>query len=320
MDATKPLAIVTLVTRIENGEQIARAIMAEWIVKLLMTGVRSPGFWSGEILPPSRSESKGWLLLQRFRTEDQAKAFQQSANRQALLKELKNISLSENTVAYDEITADAAIGSAVTAIVTTIKPEMEEEYCAWGARVHSAQANFAGYGGVYVQPPPPGKPGQWTTLVRFDSPQNLQTWFDSPERQALLAETDKFVEGLRYHQVTSSFPGVFPLDEEGRETPKWKASLLVLVGLFPILEVLRATFTPWASEAHIRLVVALALSSVVSVALVSYLSMPLLVKQFSWWLAPPQNQANLTTDLKGLAIVLAIFSLEILAAWQVLVK
>lgn len=321
MNGTLLTNVVTLVTRVESGEQIATSVLGEWMVKLLMAGVRSPGFWSGEILPPNRNESKVWALLQRFRSEEHAEAFRQSATRQSLLAELKNIAVADDTKAYDEVTADASMGSAVTAIVTTVKPAMEEDYWAWGHKIHSAQATFAGYGGIYVQPPPPGKPGQWTTLVRFDSPQNLQAWFDSPVRQELLQEANKFVEGYRYHQVTSSFPGFFPQDEEGgKPTAKWKASLMVLIGLFPILEILRATYTPWAASAHIRLVLALAFSSLVSVALVTYVTMPLLVKWFSWWLAPKSEHDNLANDMKGLAIALAIFAVEILAAWQILVN
>ncbi|CAN5333693.1 hypothetical protein BH11CYA1_BH11CYA1_13840 [soil metagenome] len=321
MEKTKLPSVVTLVTHVEHGEQLTVAVLSGWLVKLLMAGVRFPGFWSGEIVPPFRNESKSWALLQRFRTEEQAEAFRTSPTRQTLLAQLKEISVSDKTRASDEIAANASIGSAVTAIVTNVKAEMEEDYWAWGQRIHSAQANFPGYGGVYVQPPAPGKAGQWTTLVRFDSPQALENWLESPVRQELLREASKFVDVTRYHPVTSSFPGFFPQEEEGgRATPKWKASLLVILGLFPLLEVLRYFYTPWASSVNIRLVLALAFSTVVSVSMVSYVTMPLLVKLFSWWFAPPPDRDNRANDFKGLAIVISIFALEVLAAWNVLVK
>ena len=321
MEKTKSPVVVTLVTHVEHADQIASGVIVEWLVKLLMAGVRSPGFWSGEILPPGRNEKRKWALLQRFRNNEQAESFRISSARQLLLSQLKDISVSDKTKAIEEITADASIGSAVTAIVTNVKPAMEEDYWAWSHKIHSAQGTFPGYGGVYVQPPAPGKAGQWTTLLRFDSPQALENWLESPQRQELLVEADKFIDVTRYHQVTSSFPGFFPQDEEGgKPTPKWKASLMVLLGLFPILEVLRHFYTPWASAVGVRLVLALAFSTVISVSMVSFVTMPLLVKLFSWWLAPPPAKDNLINDLKGLALIVLIFMLEILACWNVLIK
>lgn len=312
MDKTKANPVVTLITRVQPNELDP----SNWLVRLLMTGVPFEGFWSGEIIPPSRNPDGDWLLLQRFRSEAQAIAFRDAAARRELLSERPAI-----TAITEQITTDGSMGNAVTAIVTNVKPSMQDAYWRWAQKIHSAQAKFAEYGGIYVQPPPPHKPGQWTTLVRFDSAQALETWFESPERQALLAEAEQFVDTTRYHQVSSTFPGFFPHDDEtGKPTPKWKASLMVLIGLFPILEVLRYFYTPWATEANIRLVLSLALSTAVSVSLVSYVTMPLLVKWFDWWLAPQPNKASASTDLKGLAIVLAVFAVEISIAWNILIK
>lgn len=321
MEKVKPLAVVTLVTRLEKSEDIESSTVTDWLVAMLMGGVKSPGFWSGEILPPGRHHSDNWTVLQRFKTMEQAEAWRNSSARKILLEQLKDISCKSETKVEDEITSDASVGSAVTAIVTAVKPSMEEEYWAWEHKIHAAQAKFPGFGGVYVQPPAPGKPGQWTTLLRFDTPQGLENWFESTERRELLTEANKFVDNTRFHQVASTFPGFFPGEEEcGRPTPKWKAALMVLIGLFPVLEVLRIVYTPWAAAIHIRLVLALALSTVLSVSMVSFVTMPLLVKIFAWWLAPAKEKDNIGTDLKGLAIVVVIFMCEILAAWQILVQ
>jgi len=316
-----PPPVVTLVTRVDQGEQIELAELIDWLVKLLGAGFRTTGFWSGEILPPNRHESKNWTLLQRFRLQDQAEAWRDSATRQTIVAQLRDLTGGSEAKVYEEVTGDASIGSAVTAIVTYVKPGMEEHYGAWQHKIHSMQARSPGYGGVYIQPPAPGKAGQWTTLLRFDSPAALDNWFGSPERQSLLAEAEQFVADFRYHPVTSSFPGFFPGDEEGgKPTPTWKGAAMVLIGLFPLLEILRAYYTPWAASNHIRLVIALAVSTLFSVSMVSFVTMPIVVKLFNWWLAPPPGQEGTATDMKGLAIVVAIFICEILAAWPLLVQ
>jgi len=318
---TAPAAVVTLVTRVEHGETIELTALIDWLVMLLMAGVRSEGFWSAEILPPNRHESNSWTLLQRYRSPEFAQTWKDSPERLTLVRQLKDIPGGKDATVVDGITTDASIGSAVTAIVTFVKHGMEDQYRDWQHKIHAAQARSAGYGGVYIQPPAPGKIGQWTTLLRFDSPEALDNWFNSPARLELLAEADKFVADFRYHQVTSSFPGFFPNDEEGgKPTPKWKGAAMVLIGLFPILEVLRIFYTPWAATNHIRLVLALSISTVLSVSLVSFVTMPILVKLFQWWLSPIPGLEGLKTDMKGLAIVVVVFICEILAAWQVLIQ
>jgi len=66
-----------------------------------------------------------------------------------------------------------ASNTEVTEVITTdVKPDKVEEYRAWADRVQIAQAQFAGYKGSFVQPPRPGE-HTWTTLMRFQTPEQL---------------------------------------------------------------------------------------------------------------------------------------------------
>jgi antibiotic biosynthesis monooxygenase (ABM) superfamily enzyme len=301
---------------VKNSMQLEQAVLTDWLFGIFIAGNRSPGFWSGEIVPPGRSENSDWLVLHRFETAAQATAWEQSTARQSFLTQFKSIPGADKTLLVDEISDDGSVGSAVTAIVTLLRPEMEEEYWDWEYKVQSAQARFAGFGGVYVQPPPPGKAGQWTTILRFDSPKALQIWFNATERQALLAESNKFISSLRYHKIESSFPGWFPSDERGgKPTPSWKGATMVLIGLFPILLLLNKFLSPLT--ANFTPILAMAIGTVVSISGTSFVSMPILVKRFNWWLAPDGEQANLKTDLLGLVIAMAIFACEIAAGFLI---
>ncbi len=309
-DIEQSVSVVSVITRMDNSLQVDLAGLTEWLVSLAMNGYRSPGFWSGEILPPGRAQNIEWTGVLRFQSMEEATGWQQSAARQKILAQFESITGADKAHVVDEVTTDAKIGSSVTAIVTNVKPKMEEEYWQWEYKIQRAQAKFPGYGGVYVQPPPPGKPGQWTTLLRFDSPKALENWFDAKERKEILAEANKFVSGLQYHKIESSFPGWLPGDGEGRKgTPSWKGATMVVVGLFPILLLLKKFFNPLV--ATLPPIAGMAMGTVLCVCTVSFVTMPILVKLFNWWLAPDEQHATLETDLTGFLIALAVFACEI---------
>jgi hypothetical protein len=314
-DIEKNAPVVSVITRVENSALVDQGELSAWLVRLSIDGYRCAGFWSGEILPPGRAQNDDWMIVQRFSSMDRAKKWQQSDSRKLILDRFKEIGGADKGNVIDEISSDGSIGNAVTAIVTHVKPDMEDDYWQWEHKIQAAQAKFAGYGGVYVQPPPPGKPGQWTTLLRFDSPNALEKWFDAPERIAILAEANKFVTGFHFHKIESSFPGWIPDLDKNKSTPAWKGATMVVIGLFPILIMLKKYFGPLV--ASFVPILSMAVSTVLSVALVSFVTMPLLVKLFGWWLAPDSEHATPMTDIKGFAIALIILGLEVLAGWLV---
>ena len=127
-----------------------------------------------------------------------------SPARLKLLHEMLTNSSRRILVAEEFTDADGSHGTVASSIVTDIKPGMEEEFFAWEYKIQTAQAKFTGYRGVYLQPPPPGFPCRWSTLLRFDSPEHLENWFDSDERRQLIAEQAELVRRTKVQRVFSS--------------------------------------------------------------------------------------------------------------------
>lgn len=310
-----PPSLATLITRLEATSDAEVGVLADGIVQLLMSGARFPGFWSGEIIAPkNRLGSKEWRLIQRFDADDQATSWKDSEIRKHLLKELDKHTTGD---AADELVVGPENGGGVaTAIITDVKPETQDEYFAWEIKIKSAQAKYPGYEGIYLQPPLPGRPGQWTTLLRFDSPASLEKWFESEERRTLVEEAEKMVESTRFQRMTGSFPGWFPVDKEtGKGPPNWKAALLVMLGLFPIvmLEIwlLSPMETTWNSSVRTFI------NLMISVSFTSFVSMPLCVKWFDWWLLPPKD-APASGNLRGIVIVTVLLIVQVLLLWNLL--
>jgi len=80
----------------------------------------------------------------------------------------------------------------------------EENFRDWDRRIRAAAGPFPGYLGSDVQPPDDSHPGEWVTVYSFASAAELDEWLSSEERAALIAESDRFVEGpIREQRVAA---------------------------------------------------------------------------------------------------------------------
>ena len=310
----KGVHIVALLTKLQVDQNLDKDSFVGWLIKLMTAGARVAGFWSGEIMPPT-STNPQWVLLQRFSSAEQAKHWQQSPERAELLKILAESKNGASVTVSDEISQTESIhGTVAAAIVTSVKPGMEEEYFKWQFKIQSAQAKFPGYRGIYWQPPSPGMPYQWNTLLRFDNPDQLEAWFESDERRALLEEQAAMVEKTKFHRMTTAFPGWVPIDEKTGEAPRnWKTAMIVLSSVFPVVMLSIKYLRPL--EAGWNPVFASFINMVGSIICTTLINMPWLVKKFRWWLLP--EVPSVALNLKGIAIFLAIYTVEILFLLQI---
>lgn len=301
--------IVALLTKLQTDSNLDTDFFISWLVRLMTAAGRFPGFWSGEIIPPTQLVSQ-WSLLQRFTSEEQAKEWQKSPARNKLLSELAASRISSSVSVSEEIALSENVhGTVAAAIVTTVKPGMEEDYYKWQSKIQQAQAKFPGYRGIYWQPPSPGMPDQWNSLLRFDSPDHLENWFESDERRQLLEEQAGLVEKTKFHKMTTAFPGWVPIDERTGEAPRnWKTAMLVFTSVFPVVMLSIRFLRPL--EAGMNPVMAGFINIVGSIILTTLINMPRLVAIFRWWLLP--EEPSLAVNLKGIGILLLVYVVEVL--------
>jgi antibiotic biosynthesis monooxygenase (ABM) superfamily enzyme len=292
----------------EVGERV------DWLARLMMLGVGDWSVLSAEILPPTATQ-KEWTLVQRFNSVEAVERWKSSEVRKAHLAEL------EEPIAKDEVEVSEAmdqsfgtVGSVAVAIVTKVKPGQEKNYCVCEGKYQSAQAKRKGYRGAYLQPPTSGTPGIWTTLIRFDSPEALDDWFTSTERQELLAESDFIVSSTDYQRVGTSFPGWFPQDKTGASgPPNWKAGLLVLLGLYPVVTLEIHYLMPHLTGLNPAL--AGFLGNVLSVAATTFVTMPASIKAFDKWLFPPKSSPKWMSAAVTCLLVF-LYVIEIAIFWS----
>ncbi len=289
----------------------------DWLTRLMMEGVGSGAVLSAEIIPPSSPDDSVWTLVQRFHENHLIAEWQANSDRLKLLAELAP-KIEANEIVLTEAVSSTygTVGSVAVAIVTQVKSGQESTYLKFEKQFQSAQAKRQGYRGVYLQPPTKKGPGIWTTLIRFDSPHALDEWFVSDERKKLLTLAEPVVSSTDYQAVAGSFPGWFPTQESGQKgPPNWKTAMLILLGLYPIVMLEIRFLNPALHGAPSA--IANFIGNSISVALTTWVTMPLAIKAFTPWLFPKKETPTWVSPV-SFAVLVLLFALEIALLWRLL--
>lgn len=291
---------------------------AKWQVELNQAIVKFPGYVSSDIMPPGTANEE-WTIILTFQTPQQLRAWQESPERGALIA--GSVSFLEGGNLGETMPALAAEPqkpetNVTEVILSKVKPGMDDQYREWSVRIQHAQAQYPGYRGMYLQPPST-EGGRWTTLVRYDTAEHLAAWMAAPERAELLKESKAFIEHEELTRLATSFPGWVPIDPvSGKGPPDWKTSLLVLLGLFPIVMLEMKYFSPILAKLSLHASLATFIGNAVSVFATSFATMPLFVRWFGWWLFPKPEDT--TASVRGVGILIVLFALEIALLWKLL--
>lgn len=287
-----------------------------WQAKLNEIIAGFPGFVSLEILSPVLPQQPKWVIVQRFTNSNKVSEWRSSKERQKLFDELKTY-LSENNKSIEEDLGLSQCGGGVTEVfVTQVSSDKEKEYLEWISKIHKEEAKFPGFRGAYVQSPREGRSRNWITFLQFDTPENLDRWLTSRERQAVLAESKSMITSLDTHRVVSPFAGWFgSLTRIGEVPAAWKQTMIVLLVLFPIVMMEFKFLSPLTKSLNISL--GTFIGNAVSVLLIAWPFTPLAIYCLRWWLVPKGENARLKTIL-GTVLVVALYLLSIIAFWNFL--
>lgn len=310
-------AVLLLTARVRPGSESA---FAAWQVRHASVISRFTGFISADLVPSGETSPGLWTIILNFETEETLDAWRRSPERAMILEEVAPL-LDGGTLG-EQVHAPGTshTPSTVTEVIfSKIRAGMTERYLKWAERIQEAQARQPGYRGAYLQPPARGtEGGHWTTILRFDSAAHLNAWMNSAERRRLLVETSDFVESVEQVHLATAFPGWVPIDPKtGKGPPNWKTALLVLLGLYPCVMLEMRFLAPVLFNLGIHSAPELFLSNCGSVAVTSFITMPLFVRWFHWWLFPEGDNPSRVT-IRGVLILIALFAAEVAILWDLL--
>jgi antibiotic biosynthesis monooxygenase (ABM) superfamily enzyme len=317
MGVTLPALESTLLlcARVGNGNAgDFNAWQTRWQAEML----RSPGAVSVEIVPQNPDQDET-VAVAHFTTPDALRVWRHGEANRALINEGQQF---VDGGVLMQLTGKAALEyyvqrNATEVIITRIKPGKEDAYRAFADRIGRAQQNFPGYIGSFVQPPHQHETG-WTTVLRFDTIENLERWLKSPERAALLKESEDLIEGFEAQRVDTSFPGWVPADPAtGRPPNMWKTASLVLLTLFPVVMLELRFLNPLLHAAGFPSVLTVFTGNAISVALTTWPLMPLAIRAFRPWLFPEGHPRRVVIAMP--VVLICCYAVEVLVLWRLLV-
>ncbi|TSD98045.1 antibiotic biosynthesis monooxygenase [Skermania sp. ID1734] len=183
----------------------------------------------------------------------------------------------------------------------------EAEFLAAQHELIELTTGFAGFEGTGVFPPETG--GEWLSVLRFRTGHQLLNWLRSRERAAALPGLRRnLVEDFAEVTHTTTPFGSTVRTENGatKVTPRWKTAMIVLLVLYPTVLTLSRFLGPVMDGAGIPQWLALWLSQICSVAVMTWFLMPLVSGWFGRWLDPIEG-AGVKASVLGAGVVLVVY-------------
>jgi len=176
-------------------------------------------------------------------------------------------------------------GPVTVTVARRVAPGREADFEDWSTGLTLAATAYPGFlGAGMLRPGHVGEP--WHVVFRFDTPEHLRAWEDSPERSDLLAEGEELVHATAVHRVTGLETWFALPDRTAPAPPRWKMFLVSLAGIYTLQMVFNLALQPLGLPTAVRV----ACVAVAVTALMTWLVMPRLARLLSDWLyAPPRR-------------------------------
>ncbi|UQN06652.1 antibiotic biosynthesis monooxygenase [Deinococcus sp. QL22] len=179
----------------------------------------------------------------------------------------------------------------VTLVVTErVRPSQVAAYEAWARDLHALQRLQPGFIGLHVLRDASGPMPEYVTLVRFASPDALAAWRASAEYARALKQLPHFTAGEVDYRESVGLEAWFDRPARAPAPALWKNVLVGVVGVYPLILLFSALFTPFTKDWPWYLAI---LSTVVpSTIFLNWPVLPLLSRWLRRWLYPAPGQGQ----------------------------
>ena len=207
----------------------------------------------------------------------------------------------------------------VEVVSTHIPPAQREQYAKLREEVDTVVAAAPGFVSLEVYPPAPGD-DTWVTMITFDSQSDLDAWYASPKRRAIVAKIRALAPD-EVRTLPTGFGQWFSVNAVGMvQTPAWKQAMTVLAVLFAMVSVLNLTIGDavgpgWTIEGQpiykglgLPFPVVVFIGNAIGTILLTWVLMPIATRLLAWWLDPGATRRQTIT---GIVILLIVYVVEV---------
>lgn len=301
-------ATVVIAQRVKQGRE---GDVRHWQEDVNRAVAEFAGYLGNDVAPSADDDE--WTVVYRFDSKPHLESWLTSKQRSELIG--RGAGLFDGPASQNVLVGEDESDLVTVVVSHPVNPSDEDAFLAWHERVADAERGFAGFRGAELFPPVTGIQEEWTALYRFDSDEHLDAWLESAERQRLLEEGKRF-KNFSLKRISAPFGSWFAPagGEGGGEAPaQWKTALSVLVGLYPTVVLLSLAITELWKKAELW--ESLLIGNILSVALLTWVVMPIVTRALRFWLEPEGGRADVRLNASGTVACVAFLTFAALVFW-----
>lgn len=287
-------------------EAEAEAVMR----KLMVLARKSRGFLGSEIFPPVHGVQEAYVVLYRFDSGENFRAWLASPERQKHLEEIA-AHLLEPAFEFFLAHRRHQSGTASSVFSYRIRPERQRDFEDWRLRILDEARKWEGFLGTESFDALDNSNHEFVVVVRFANRANLDAWLNCQPRAALMDEVRHYVERYDIRRIGSGFEGWFDTSDDRRPPAAWRQAVVILAALFPMITVLRHVLAP--VFAALPLPAAFLILLTIDVALLTYVIMPHFSRLMNFWLRPSVPH-SWRKEIAGWAVLLGLIAVTLTMA------
>jgi antibiotic biosynthesis monooxygenase (ABM) superfamily enzyme len=178
-----------------------------------------------------------------------------------------------------------ARGPVTTTVTRRVRPGHAVFYEQFLKGIIAAASEFDGHLGVEVFRPASAAAGDYRVVYRFDTAEHLRAWLDSDEHAAWLERAEPHVVGPTRRRFVTGLESWFTLSSSpSAPPPPYKMALVTWLTIFPLITAVVVAIGPLMEG--LALVPRLAITTAITVPLMTWLVMPRVTRLLRGWLYP----------------------------------